>query len=177
MLVQLQFWTHKDSTTNSMMQRFLFSKILAHSDHYARWPTHILHCRRASLLLTLTVGIQTPRAGTLGVFSAFHTAEENFYRVALIRPKGLFGRTLLSCSSMNGYKYLWGQKSISKSSGVASAYGLSNTLWDKLKPHCLQHINIGCAVFLNSVATESYKSWYAFTSVQQQCQGKLIVLT
>jgi len=36
---------------------------------------------------------QTSTAGAPGVFSAFSTAEGNFYQVALIRSKGLFGKT------------------------------------------------------------------------------------
>jgi len=34
-----------------------------------------------------------PTAGTQGGFPSFTTAEENFYQVELIRPKGLFRKT------------------------------------------------------------------------------------
>lgn len=47
-------------------------------------------------------------------------------------------------------------------------YGFSNILWDKLKPYCLQYINIGCTKFLNSIGTQIYKNWYDFTFVQKK---------
>lgn len=55
--------------------------------------TSYLHCRRASLLWTLAVRIWMPTAGIQGGFPSFTTAEENFYQVELIRPKGLFRKT------------------------------------------------------------------------------------
>lgn len=58
------------------------------------------------MLLTQAAKAQTSAAGAPEAFSAFNAAEGNFYQTASIRPKGLFGKTFLSCSSMDGSKNL-----------------------------------------------------------------------
>lgn len=138
---------------------------LVNSDYEECWSTLTSHvtrewvcCWHVARMETITTALQ---------LFAISTTKRNFNKFALIRPKGFLGQTFLSCQAWMGLNIYEGRK----------AYQNLVELWDKLKQCHLQSINIGCAVFLNSVGTKCYKNWYNFTVVQQKCHRKLILVT